>query len=234
MLRTFIIVNSTEHRPWLNFKTSIRYSLRHKTHIGINTDLSDCNHTTVLSLMCVDALNTTTGNSFCKYLIHRSRFSFGIKSRRKKKTTTVKHSSTFQMRQPICHQAWVMQALNCKLTSTFIYLFIFYLFCSRAKAVSCCRPSAAQLLPAVDTCSREDHERRGLLSQRLKHQWPEKKEGLEESFFFFFLFSRLMLTLVLIPCLIHYRDASSSSCRWQTVFLSVFWPHSVETRQQVE
>lgn len=38
---------------------------------------------TVLSLICADALNATTGNSACKHCIHLSRFSFGTKSARK-------------------------------------------------------------------------------------------------------------------------------------------------------
>ena len=36
--------------------------------------------TTVLSLIWVDALNATTGNSCCKHWIHLSTFSFGTRS----------------------------------------------------------------------------------------------------------------------------------------------------------
>lgn len=71
--------------------------------------------------MCVDALNTTTGNSFCKYLTHCSKFSFGIKSGvEKKKNTSQTQEHVFLSSHTI------NAALNCKLTNTCLFFFTYF------------------------------------------------------------------------------------------------------------
>lgn len=47
---------------------------------GLTTNVSNALPTTVLSFICVDALNATTGYSSCKHCIHFSTFSCGTRS----------------------------------------------------------------------------------------------------------------------------------------------------------
>lgn len=117
--------------------------------------------TTVLSLICVDALNATTGNSRCKHCIHLSTFSFGTRSTTQK-IRTHKSPDNQLTHQRVLHLTWK-------------HLRSIYLFCLKAKLVSCCLPSAAPPPPAVDTCTPVDHEHQGLQPLHQRHQSPENK-----------------------------------------------------------
>lgn len=130
--------------------------------------------TTVLFLICVDALNATTGNSSCKHCIHLSTISFGTRST----THRIKHnvqSTHFSFNTLQTKNLLICVCVpNCKLTCR--HLMSIYLFCLEPKAASCCLPSAAQPPPAVDTCTPVDHEHRGLLSLHQMHQLPVRVE----------------------------------------------------------
>lgn len=124
--------------------------------------------TTVLSLICVAALNATTGNSCCKHCIHFSKFSLGTRSATENQTTTTQSPDS-----PFFLQMITLDQKHAQHCLCFVVLCI-HLFCLEPKAVSCCLPSAALTVPAVDTCNPADHERRVLLSLHQTHRWPEK------------------------------------------------------------
>lgn len=130
--------------------------------------------TTVLSWICVDALNATTGNSCCRHCIHRSTFSFGTKSTRSR-TADITYSANIKRFELIDHKIWNQYILQ-STRQQFTFIYLFWL---KPKSVSCCPASGAQPPPAVDTCTPLDHEHPGLLLQHQTHRLPENTRETE-------------------------------------------------------
>ena len=113
-----------------------------------------------------------------------------------------------------------------------------HLFCLEPKAVSCCPPSAAPTVPAVDTCNPADPEHRVLLSLHQTHRWPEKVDRQVRSTRITWNVLQLKKTnnnwrSVALPCLIESKNTVLSSYLVPPVSLDSFEGPPGETHRKL-